>query len=444
MSRGWPFGTAVPYRAQAFGFDIRRPRTRRRSFIRRAHEFGDTKYRRVVYHGVATTRFREFLPRPLTDVPENIQRRGLESDAAEDGLEPLVHHIPSSARPAAPAVVQSLPTFRWERHDEGHEGRTSATARRCASGYGGPGSRPATASSSVSCSNPPSARRPVGVTPFDVMDQAALPGLATSASLSTLPSPSQGVRTKPQSRAMASTQPAGSFCARALGGAAKGRTGEGRGQEQGQSKARPAQADARGDPRDAPAICDALGKRPVWASKLPRSAPQWSPTSPHGSPTGWPHARRGVAQGEGHRGGAQRGLLRHRPDAVVFGHRDRQRRLIFYPFVRLALARYPAEFAPRRAPVLSMTDFMPARPGSDGRTGRGIERCRDHGPRLQRREHHPGRMWSPIFSDILFEPDDHDRTPRCAPSCSDVERSRATGMAAGRADRIEPNGSAST
>ncbi len=116
------FGTEVPHRAQAFGFEIRRSDNDAEVSLHRArHEFGDTKYRRIVYHSVATTRFREFLPRPLTDVPSNIQRVESETDAS-GGLKPgLVHHILSSARPAAPEVLYVLPTFRWEKQDEGSQ-----------------------------------------------------------------------------------------------------------------------------------------------------------------------------------------------------------------------------------------------------------------------------------------------------------------------------------
>jgi len=114
------FGTEVPHRAQAFGFDIRRSEDNAEVAQHQArHEFGDTKYRRIVYHSVATTRFREFLPRPLTDVPANIQRVESTTDAAATLKPGLEHHILNSARPPAPDVLYVLPTFRWERQDEG-------------------------------------------------------------------------------------------------------------------------------------------------------------------------------------------------------------------------------------------------------------------------------------------------------------------------------------
>jgi len=118
------FGTAVPYRAPAFGFDIRRSENKAEVALHEArHEFGDTKYRRITYHSVATTRFREFFPRPLTDVPANIQRTEETTETGGTVKAVLVHDIPSSTRPAAPEVLYVLPTFRWERQDDGSERR---------------------------------------------------------------------------------------------------------------------------------------------------------------------------------------------------------------------------------------------------------------------------------------------------------------------------------
>ena len=78
----------------------------------------------------------------------------------------------------------------------------------------------------------------------------------------------------------------------------------------------------------------------------------------------------------------------------------------YYPFVRLALARYQPHSLPgAHLSRISMTDFMQLAPdrtaelvvgsGAAGITVRGYSG-----------ENITGRMWSPIFSDILFEPDD--------------------------------------
>jgi hypothetical protein len=121
------FGTEVSHQAQAFGFDIGPGEDQAQAAISgpveriSRHEFGDTKYRRIVYHSVATTRFREYLPRPIAEDPDSIQR--VEPAVGQDGeTNPgLVRHIPNSARPAAPDVLYVLPTFRWERGDEGDQ-----------------------------------------------------------------------------------------------------------------------------------------------------------------------------------------------------------------------------------------------------------------------------------------------------------------------------------
>jgi hypothetical protein len=118
-------GTAVPYETHAFGFDIKPGEDQAKvtdliidNRLSR-HEFGDTKHRRILYHSVATTRFREFLPPPIAADMPRIQR--VEETHDEEGKEKigLLQHINSSARPAAPAVKYVLPTFRWEKDDEG-------------------------------------------------------------------------------------------------------------------------------------------------------------------------------------------------------------------------------------------------------------------------------------------------------------------------------------
>jgi len=75
---------------------------------RQRHEFGDTKYRKVNYTAVATTRFRDYFP--FTD--EQIES-GEVKITRESAKFPL--DILSSARPAAPKVLYVIPTFGWER-----------------------------------------------------------------------------------------------------------------------------------------------------------------------------------------------------------------------------------------------------------------------------------------------------------------------------------------
>ena len=68
------------------------------------HEFHDTKYRKIQYSPVATTRFREYFPPNITDDPKKISRPGAAFEL----------DIPSSARPAAPKVLYVIPTFGWD------------------------------------------------------------------------------------------------------------------------------------------------------------------------------------------------------------------------------------------------------------------------------------------------------------------------------------------
>src|SRR5262249_20125085 len=69
----------------------------------RRHEFGDTRYRRVTYTALATTRFRDDLPAAIASQPDQITRLS----------QPAVLDILSSARPAAPHVLYMIPTFGW-------------------------------------------------------------------------------------------------------------------------------------------------------------------------------------------------------------------------------------------------------------------------------------------------------------------------------------------
>ncbi|MGK7379758.1 hypothetical protein ACSFXN_18230 [Planococcus sp. 1R117A] len=70
------------------------------------HEFGDTKYRRVRYRVSATSNFREYFA-PLG-----------ESHLSRESKE-VVMDILSSARPAAPRVLYTIPTFGWCQQQDG-------------------------------------------------------------------------------------------------------------------------------------------------------------------------------------------------------------------------------------------------------------------------------------------------------------------------------------
>jgi hypothetical protein len=68
------------------------------------HEFHDTKYRKVNYQAVATTRFREYFRADIIKDQNNITRRS--AAVAID--------VPNAAPPPAPKILYVVPTFIWE------------------------------------------------------------------------------------------------------------------------------------------------------------------------------------------------------------------------------------------------------------------------------------------------------------------------------------------
>lgn len=90
-------------------------------FPPKAHEFHDTRYRRIEYWLDATTRFREFLPTALI---------------ADDGGQPTevnikvtgpraVTWIPSSAPPPIPNILYVVPTYGWTRNTDAANNQSS-------------------------------------------------------------------------------------------------------------------------------------------------------------------------------------------------------------------------------------------------------------------------------------------------------------------------------
>lgn len=119
---------ATPSRKMTFGIRdiVEKPDERIR------HDFGDTKYRRVRYRGVATTRYREYfldiLPAEPPVFPSLDDRRTAEADTTNRLLtrtgDVVEIDILNAARPAAPKVLYVIPTFAWEK-EEGPDGVTS-------------------------------------------------------------------------------------------------------------------------------------------------------------------------------------------------------------------------------------------------------------------------------------------------------------------------------
>lgn len=101
------------------------------------HEFGDTKFRKVTYKAVATTRFREFFLDLLSESSSD-KRSRLQNRLAEmkkSTLEMTQHgettiNVLNSARPALPRIVTMLPTFKWEKTSDGD----AIISRRCGGG----------------------------------------------------------------------------------------------------------------------------------------------------------------------------------------------------------------------------------------------------------------------------------------------------------------------
>jgi hypothetical protein len=93
----------------------------------KAHEFHDTRYRRIEYWFDATTSFREFLPPALLTHVEGGQAVPVETHIKVTGQR-AVTWIPSSAPPPAPIVLYVVPTFGWTREIDA-EGTISSRRR---------------------------------------------------------------------------------------------------------------------------------------------------------------------------------------------------------------------------------------------------------------------------------------------------------------------------
>jgi hypothetical protein len=87
------------------------------------HEFNDTRYRKIDYWLIATSRFREYVPERIWIDPANITREG----------KPFTNvKVLNSARPEMPKILYVVPTFGWER-PEAPSG-SEIVSRRCGGG----------------------------------------------------------------------------------------------------------------------------------------------------------------------------------------------------------------------------------------------------------------------------------------------------------------------
>ncbi len=83
------------------------------------HRFGDTKYRCVAYTAIGTTRYREYF-RPIPDEESDMLVQGKLPPRWTRSSTPIMLDILNSAQPEAPKVLYVIPTFKWEDSPKGH------------------------------------------------------------------------------------------------------------------------------------------------------------------------------------------------------------------------------------------------------------------------------------------------------------------------------------
>jgi hypothetical protein len=111
----------------------------------KVHEFNDTRYRRIQYWLEASSKFREYMPASiLTELDDDNNKQPTDQHIKISGL-PVRTWIPSSAPPPAPRVLYLMPTYQWIRSNDAaktHSWRRSGGFRVYlegpwyASGYG--------------------------------------------------------------------------------------------------------------------------------------------------------------------------------------------------------------------------------------------------------------------------------------------------------------------
>ena len=79
------------------------------------HEFGDTKFRRVNYSLISTTRYQEQFPANRLPEDTGYTRRS----------EPVEVKVLNSAPPAMPKIAYVIPSFKWERNKAGNQVRST-------------------------------------------------------------------------------------------------------------------------------------------------------------------------------------------------------------------------------------------------------------------------------------------------------------------------------
>lgn len=87
-----------------------------RKFPQISHPFNDTKHRMVNYHGVATSRYREY----FTGIIETGEKTGKPIDLSQVG-DSVQINILSTARPATAVVEYVVPSFNWASKESSNE-----------------------------------------------------------------------------------------------------------------------------------------------------------------------------------------------------------------------------------------------------------------------------------------------------------------------------------
>lgn len=90
----------------------------------KVHDFGDTRYRRVAYQLIATSRFREYMPNDVLYEGAGALRVATDKNIKLEG-EPIVTWVLNSSSPPAPEVLYVVPTFGWTRGVDAEGNATS-------------------------------------------------------------------------------------------------------------------------------------------------------------------------------------------------------------------------------------------------------------------------------------------------------------------------------
>lgn len=110
--------------SHAFDLPVASPETPSVPWGGRRHEFGDTRYRKVSYHAIATSRFRDYFSPSLTN--DDLTRPPVADLPPASDAHVFEAEVLNSARPLAPNLLYVIPTFGWQ---EGSDERGTFSRR---------------------------------------------------------------------------------------------------------------------------------------------------------------------------------------------------------------------------------------------------------------------------------------------------------------------------